>query len=174
MQENYLKKPMRRGLPESHDISEEDARFMQMAIDLSIENVRNGGGPFGAVIVRDGKVLATGVNRVTANCDPTAHAEVSAIRAACAATGEFHLKGATVYSSCEPCPMCLSAIYWANLSRLCYGNTKEDAKAASSSTSSWSCPTRSAASAASTSWATRPSRLSASGPTSPTKSPIER
>ncbi|MDE6110271.1 MAG: nucleoside deaminase [Muribaculaceae bacterium] len=110
-------------------ISEEDARYMQMAIDLSIENVRNGGGPFGAVIVRDGKVLATGVNRVTANCDPTAHAEVSAIRAACAAVGDFHLKGATVYSSCEPCPMCLSALYWANVARICYGNTKEDAKA---------------------------------------------
>ncbi len=110
-------------------ISEEDARYMQMAIDLSIENVRNGGGPFGAVIVRDGRVLATGVNRVTANCDPTAHAEVSAIRAACAAVGDFHLKGATVYSSCEPCPMCLSALYWANVARICYGNTKEDAKA---------------------------------------------
>lgn len=129
MQENYLKKPMRRGLPERHDINEADAKFMQMAIDLSIENVRNGGGPFGAVVVRDGEVIATGVNRVTANCDPTAHAEVSAIRAACAARGDFHLKGATVYSSCEPCPMCLSALYWANVSRICYGNTKEDAKA---------------------------------------------
>ena len=71
MQENYMKKPMRRGLPERTDISEDDARYMQMAIDLSIENVRNGGGPFGAVVVRDGQILATGVNRVTANCDPT-------------------------------------------------------------------------------------------------------
>ena len=129
MQDHTMKKRLYRGLPESRDVSDEDRRFMQMAIDLSIENVRNGGGPFGAVVVRDGKVIATGVNRVTALCDPTAHAEVSAIRAACAAEGEFHLKGATVYSSCEPCPMCLSALYWANVSRICYGNTKEDAKA---------------------------------------------
>lgn len=106
-----------------------DRCFMQMAIDLSVENVRQGGGPFGAVIVRDGKVLSTGVNRVTANCDPTAHAEVSAIRAACAATGDFKLPGTTIYSSCEPCPMCLSALYWAGVERLFYGNTKDDAKA---------------------------------------------
>lgn len=102
---------------------------MQIAIDLSIENVRNGGGPFGAVIVRDGHILSTGVNRVTASCDPTAHAEVSAIRAACNAVRDFKLAGATIYSSCEPCPMCLSAIYWAGISRLFYGNTKDDAKA---------------------------------------------
>lgn len=102
---------------------------MQIAIDLSIENVRNGGGPFGAVIVRDGHILSTGVNRVTASCDPTAHAEVSAIRAACNAVRDFKLTGATIYSSCEPCPMCLSAIYWAGISRLFYGNTKDDAKA---------------------------------------------
>lgn len=106
-----------------------DRRFMQMAIDLSVENVKQGGGPFGAVIVRDGKVLATGVNRVTANCDPTAHAEVSAVRAACAAAGDFKLPGTTIYSSCEPCPMCLSALYWAGVGRLFYGNTKDDAKA---------------------------------------------
>ena len=102
---------------------------MQIAIDLSIENVRNGGGPIGAVIVRDGHILSTGVNRVTASCDPTAHAEVSAIRAACHAVRDFKLTGATIYSSCEPCPMCLSAIYWAGISRLFYGNTKDDAKA---------------------------------------------
>ena len=107
----------------------DDERFMQMAIDLSVENVANGGGPFGAVIVRDGQVLATGVNRVTANNDPTAHAEVSAIREACAAAGDFKLEGATIYTSCEPCPMCLSAIYWAGISRIYYGNTKADAKA---------------------------------------------
>lgn len=107
----------------------DDERFMQMAIDLSVENVANGGGPFGAVIVRDGEVIATGTNRVTASCDPTAHAEVSAIRAACAAVGDFKLGGCTIYSSCEPCPMCLSAIYWAGIERIYYGNTKEDAKA---------------------------------------------
>lgn len=109
--------------------SAEDARFMQMAIDLSVENVDNGGGPFGAVIVDDaGEVVATGVNRVTATNDPTAHAEVSAIRAACHRLGDFKLHGCTVYSSCEPCPMCLSALYWAGVKRICYGNTKADAK----------------------------------------------
>lgn len=107
----------------------DDERFMRMAIDLSVENVANGGGPFGAVIVRDGEVVATGVNRVTATNDPTAHAEVSAIRAACASVGDFKLTGCTVYSSCEPCPMCLSALYWAGVARIVYGNTKADAKA---------------------------------------------
>lgn len=115
--------------PVTKNVSDDDRRFMQMAINLSVENVDNGGGPFGAVIVRDGKVIATGVNRVTALNDPTAHAEVSAIRAACALEGDFKLDGCTIYSSCEPCPMCLSAIYWAGLSRICYGNTKADAKA---------------------------------------------
>ena len=109
--------------------SKQDEMFMQQAIDLSIENVANGGGPFGAVIVRNGEVIATGTNRVTATCDPTAHAEVSAIRAACAKLGDFKLAGCTVYSSCEPCPMCLSALYWAGVERIFYGNTKEDAKA---------------------------------------------
>ncbi len=103
--------------------------FMQQAIDLSIESVANGGGPFGAVIVRNGEVIATGTNRVTESCDPTAHAEVSAIRAACAKLGEFKLSGCTIYSSCEPCPMCLSALYWAGVERIFYGNTKQDAKA---------------------------------------------
>ena len=106
----------------------EDEKFMQQAIDLSIENVANGGGPFGAVIVRNGEVIATGTNRVTATCDPTAHAEVSAIRAACAKLGVFKLTGCTIYTSCEPCPMCLSAIYWAGIDRIYYGNTKADAK----------------------------------------------
>ena len=114
---------------QSNQPTDTDRHFMQIAIDLSIENVRNGGGPFGAVIVRDGHILSTGVNRVTASCDPTAHAEVSAIRAACNAVRDFKLAGATIYSSCEPCPMCLSAIYWAGISRLFYGNTKDDAKA---------------------------------------------
>ena len=106
----------------------QDKQFMRQAIDLSIDNVANGGGPFGAVIVREGKVVATGVNRVTANNDPTAHAEVSAIRAACQKEGSFKLEGCTIYTSCEPCPMCLSAIYWAGLSRICYANTKQDAE----------------------------------------------
>ena len=106
----------------------EDEKFMQMAIDLSIDNVANGGGPFGAVIVRDGEVIATGTNRVTANCDPTAHAEVSAIRAACAKIGNFKLTGCTIYSSCEPWPMGLRALYWAGGERIFYGNTKQDAK----------------------------------------------
>ena len=106
----------------------EDNKFMQMAIDLSVENVANGGGPFGAVIVKDGEVIATGVNRVTANNDPTAHAEVSAIRAACQKVSDFQLKGCTIYTSCEPCPMCLAAIYWAGISRIFYGNTTQDAE----------------------------------------------
>lgn len=105
-----------------------DREYMQQAIDLSVENVRNGGGPFGAVIVKDGRVVATGVNRVTANCDPTAHAEVSAIREACQKLQSFKLEGCTIYTSCEPCPMCLSAIYWAGISKVYYGNTKQDAE----------------------------------------------
>ena len=109
-------------------ITEKDQQFMQQAIDLSVENVKNGGGPFGAVIVKDDKVVATGVNRVTANNDPTAHAEVSAIRAACQQVHDFSLKGCTIYTSCEPCPMCLAAIYWAGIDRIYYGNTKEDAE----------------------------------------------
>ena len=107
----------------------DDERFMQMAIDLSVENVANGGGPFGAVIVRESEVIATGVNRVTDENDPTAHAEVKAIREACAKLHCFKLDGCTVYTSCEPCPMCLSALYWAGVERIIYGNTKDDAKA---------------------------------------------
>lgn len=114
-------------LAETDDFSTKDAGFMRTAIDLSIDNVRNGGGPFGAVIVKDGKIIASGVNRVTASCDPTAHAEVSAIRNACRKLQSFKLDGCTIYSSCEPCPMCLSAIYWAGISEVCYGNTKDDA-----------------------------------------------
>lgn len=95
--------------------------FMRQAIALAVENVRNGGGPFGAVIVKDGKVVATGVNRVTANNDPTAHAEVSAIRAACTKLGTFDLSGCDIYTSCEPCPMCLGAIYWAHIGNVYYG-----------------------------------------------------
>ena len=101
--------------------------FMKEAIKLSIENVANGGGPFGAVIVKEGKIIATGVNRVTLNCDPTAHAEVSAIREAASKLGTFDLEGCTIYTSCEPCPMCLGAIYWAHLDKIYYGNNKDDA-----------------------------------------------
>ena len=101
--------------------------LMQQAIRLSEENVKQGGGPFGAVIARDGKVIATGTNRVTSDCDPTAHAEVSAIRAAAKALGTFDLSGCEIYTSCEPCPMCLGAIYWAHLDRMYYGNDKNDA-----------------------------------------------
>ena len=101
--------------------------FMRKAIELSVENVKNGGGPFGAVIVKDGEVIATGVNRVTDSHDPTAHAEVSAIRAACRKLGTFDLSGCEIYTSCEPCPMCLGAIYWAHLDKIYYGNNKTDA-----------------------------------------------
>ncbi len=102
--------------------------LMQKAIDLSIENVENGGGPFGAVIARNGEIIATGVNRVTASNDPTAHAEVSAIRAASAKLGTFDLSGCEIYTSCEPCPMCLGAIYWAHLDKIYFANNKKDAK----------------------------------------------
>lgn len=109
-------------------MTETDRKFMRQAIDLSIENVRNGGGPFGAVIVRNGEVVATGVNNVVPHCDPTAHAEVCAIRKACQKVGDFKLDGCTIYTSCEPCPMCLSAIYWSGIERIFYGNTKQDAE----------------------------------------------
>jgi len=102
--------------------------FMQRAIDLSVENVRNGGGPFGAVIVKDGQIIAEGTNRVTADHDPTAHAEVSAIRRAAKKLHTFDLSGCEIYTSCEPCPMCLSAIYWAHIDKIYFGNTKSDAK----------------------------------------------
>ena len=104
-------------------------KFMRMAIELSKESVAKGGGPFGAVIVRNGEVVACGSNSVTILNDPTAHAEVSAIRAACQAVGNFDLKGCEIYSSCEPCPMCLSAIYWAGIGKIYYANTRNDAAA---------------------------------------------
>lgn len=102
--------------------------LMRKAIELSVRNVAEGGGPFGAVIARNGEIIATGVNRVTPNHDPTAHAEVSAIREACSKLKTFDLSGCDIYTSCEPCPMCLGAIYWAHLDRMFYGNTKTDAK----------------------------------------------
>ncbi|ADV84229.1 nucleoside deaminase [Terriglobus saanensis] len=104
------------------------AQFMQQAIRLATENVTSGrGGPFGCVIVRDGEVIAARANSVTATNDPTAHAEVNAIRAACAALGTFQLTGCDVYTSCEPCPMCLAAIYWARCRSIYFGNTAQDA-----------------------------------------------
>jgi guanine deaminase len=102
--------------------------FMARAIALSLENVLSGrGGPFGAVVVKDGKIIAEGVNRVTADNDPTAHAEVTAIREACRTLGAFELTGCDIYTSCEPCPMCLGAIYWARPASLYYGNSAADA-----------------------------------------------
>lgn len=104
---------------------------MKMAIELAIENVRSGkGGPFAAVVVKDGKVIARGSNRVTSTNDPTAHAEITAIREACAALGTFQLDGCDIYTSCEPCPMCLGAIYWARPARVFYAGTAQDAAAA--------------------------------------------
>lgn len=101
--------------------------FMRQAIELAVENVKNGGGPFGAVVVKDGQVVATGANRVTPNNDPTAHAEVMAIRAACTKLGTFDLSGCVLYTSCEPCPMCLGAIYWAHIDKIYYGANQHDA-----------------------------------------------
>src|ERR1700680_4499598 len=105
-----------------------DNSFMARAIQLSMDNVRSGrGGPFGAVVVKDGAIVAEGVNQVTSTNDPTAHAEVVAIREACKKLGAFDLEGCEIYSSCEPCPMCLGAIYWARLSRVYFANSAADA-----------------------------------------------
>lgn len=102
--------------------------FMREAIRLSVENVTEGkGGPFGAVVVKDGKIIARGANSVTSNNDPTAHAEVMAIRNACQVLGSFQLDDCEIYTSCEPCPMCLGAIYWARPAKVYYANTKQDA-----------------------------------------------
>ena len=102
--------------------------FMQRASALAIEKMRaNNGGPFGAVIVRDGEIVAEGWNEVTSSNDPTAHAEIVAIRRACARIGTFNLPDCDIYTSCEPCPMCLGAIYWARLRRVYYANTRADA-----------------------------------------------
>lgn len=110
-------------------ITDTDRDFIKMACEIASENIDNGGGPFGAVIVKNGQVLSTGGNTVTLDNDPTAHAEVNAIRRACALEKNFKLEGAVIYSSCEPCPMCLSALYWAGVSRIYYANTKTDAAA---------------------------------------------
>ncbi len=101
--------------------------FMARAIQLSIDNAHSAGGPFGAVIVKDGKQIAEAVNQVTALKDPTAHAEILAIRAACAKLGVFDLQGCEIYASCEPCPMCLGAIYWAHIARVYFAGAAADA-----------------------------------------------
>lgn len=109
---------------------DEDRRLLRVAVELSRRQAAAGlGGPFGAVIVRDGLIIAEGGNQVTAANDPTAHAEIVAIRRACSSIGNFSLAGATIYASCEPCPMCLAAIYWARLDRLVFANTRAEAAA---------------------------------------------
>lgn len=101
--------------------------LMRRAIELSIESVKNGGGPFGAVIARGGEIIAEGSNSVTIDNDPTAHAEVSTIRKACRKLNTFDLSGCEIFTSCEPCPMCLGAIYWAHLDKIYYANDRKDA-----------------------------------------------
>ncbi|MBQ0069441.1 MAG: nucleoside deaminase [Bacteroidales bacterium] len=115
-------------MDKSFEITGQDREFLKMACDIASVNIDKGGGPFGAVIVKDGKVVSTGCNTVTLTNDPTAHAEVNAIRRACKDTANFKLDGCVIYSSCEPCPMCLSALYWAGVSRIYYGNTQTDAR----------------------------------------------
>ena len=102
--------------------------FMLKAIELSVSSANNAGGPFGCVIVKDNKIIAEGSNKVTSSNDPTAHAEIVAIRDACQKLNTFNLSGSDLYSSCEPCPMCLSAIYWSHIDNIFYANTRDDAK----------------------------------------------
>ena len=102
--------------------------FMKRAIELSVESVNNGGGPFGCVVVKGDKIIAEGSNKVTSNNDPTAHGEIVAIREACKKLNNFSLNQCELYSTCEPCPMCLSAIYWARIKKIYYGNTRDDAR----------------------------------------------
>ena len=109
------------------NITEQDKAFMREAIRLADESVERGGGPFGAVIAKDGKIVAGSANSVTIDLDPTAHAEVNTIRKACRQLGTFDLSGCVIYTSCEPCPMCLGAIYWARLDRIYYANNRKDA-----------------------------------------------
>ena len=102
--------------------------FMKRAIELSIKSVNNGGGPFGCVIVKDNSIVAEGSNKVTSTNDPTAHGEIVAIREACKSINNFSLNGCELYSTCEPCPMCLAAIYWARIDKVYYANTRKDAQ----------------------------------------------
>ena len=103
-------------------------KFMQRAIELSKESINSGGGPFGSVIVKNDKIISEGINRVTVNNDPTAHGEIVAIRNACKELKTFNLSDCFLYSNCEPCPMCMSAIYWSHIGKVYYGNTRDDAK----------------------------------------------
>ena len=104
------------------------SKFMLRAIELSIQSANSKGGPFGCVIVKNNEIISEGFNQVTANNDPTAHAEIVAIRNACKKLNNFFLKGCDLYTSCEPCPMCLSAIYWSHVDNIFYANTRRDAK----------------------------------------------
>lgn len=111
------------------EITDQDRKFMKMAADVAYNNIDCGGGPFGAVLVdENGEIVSQSGNSVTIDNDPTAHAEVNAIRKACKKLNNFKLEGITCYSSCEPCPMCLAALYWAGVKRIYFGNTKVDAK----------------------------------------------
>ena len=103
-------------------------KFMQRAIELSIESINSGGGPFGSVIVKDEKIISEGMNRVTVDNDPTSHGESVAIRNACKKLNTFNLSDCSLYSSCEPCPMCMSAIYWSRIGKVYYANTRDDAR----------------------------------------------
>ena len=110
-------------------MTEQDEYFMRKAIKLARKGMnKNAGGPFGAIVVKDGKIISKGYNKVTSKNDPTAHAEVVAIRKACKKLGTFQLDDCTIYTSCEPCPMCLGAIYWAHIDKVFYGNNKADAR----------------------------------------------
>ena len=102
--------------------------FMKRAIELSIKSVNSGTGPFGAVLVKDNQIMAEGFNKVTTSNDPTSHAEIVAIRMACKVLNNFNLEGCDLYTTCEPCPMCLSAIYWARINKIYYANTRVDAQ----------------------------------------------
>ncbi|KRT16194.1 guanine deaminase [Pedobacter ginsenosidimutans] len=111
------------------NMNNQHQEYMRMAIELSVQNVSESiGGPFGAVVVKDGRLIAKSANKVTSTNDPTAHAEVSAIRLACTELNSFDLSGCVIYTSCEPCPMCLGAIYWARIDKIYYANTKADAE----------------------------------------------
>ena len=102
-------------------------KFMQRAIELSIESINSGGGPFGSIVAKDNEIISEGMNRVTVNNDPTAHGEITAIRQACKKLNTFDLTGYELYTNCEPCPMCLSAIYWSHIDKVYYANTRDDA-----------------------------------------------